>query len=99
MNDACGCIDLVGSMNGFRIPIYVMVPRSGLVQKEVVEVHVLEIPLVVKSSNGRYILAGIVSWGVVVDESSYCGEPNRPGVYTRISKFKSWIKYVIAKFT
>lgn len=56
-------------------------------------------PLVVKSSNGRYILAGIVSWGVVVDESSYCGEPNSPGVYTRISKFKSWINYVIAKFT
>ena len=80
-------------MNGFRIPIYVLVPRSGLVQKEVVEVHVLEIPLVVKSSNGRYILAGIVSWG------RGCGKPNRPGVYTRISKFKSWIKYVIAKFT
>ena len=50
-------------------------------------------PLVVKSSNGRYILAGIVSW------SYGCGEPNSPGVYTRISKFKSWIKQAIAKFT
>ena len=42
-------------------------------------------PLVVKSRNGRYNLAGIISWGIG------CGDRNRPGVYTRISEFKNWI--------
>jgi secreted trypsin-like serine protease len=42
-------------------------------------------PLVVKSENGRYVLAGIISWGIG------CGDKNRPGVYTRISEFRSWI--------
>ena len=42
-------------------------------------------PLVVKSSNGRFRLAGIISWGIG------CGDRNRPGVYTRISEFKDWI--------
>lgn len=43
-------------------------------------------PLVVKSQNGRYMLAGVISWGIG------CGDRNRPGVYTRITEFKSWIK-------
>ena len=43
-------------------------------------------PLVVKSSNGRYMLAGVISWGIG------CGDRNRPGVYTRITEFRSWIK-------
>jgi len=42
-------------------------------------------PLVVKGRTGRYELAGIISWGIG------CGDRNRPGVYTRISEFKSWI--------
>ena len=42
-------------------------------------------PLVVKSNGGRYILAGITSWG------DGCGRPNRPGVYTNVSKLTSWI--------
>ena len=42
-------------------------------------------PLVVKGRNGRYELAGIISWGIG------CGDRNRPGVYTRISEFKNWI--------
>lgn len=46
-------------------------------------------PLVVKGKNGRWQLAGIISWGIG------CGDRNRPGVYTRISEFRSWIRNVI----
>lgn len=42
-------------------------------------------PMVIKGQNGRYELAGVISWGIG------CGDRNRPGVYTRISEFKDWI--------
>ncbi|XP_030591277.1 transmembrane protease serine 9-like [Archocentrus centrarchus] len=41
-------------------------------------------PLVSKQ-NGRWIQAGIVSFG------EGCAEPNFPGVYTRVSRYQTWI--------
>ena len=43
-------------------------------------------PLVIESMEGKFELVGITSWG------KGCGEPNQPGVYTRVSSFLSWIE-------
>ena len=40
----------------------------------------------IESTEGKFELVGITSWG------KGCGEPNQPGVYTRVSSFLSWIE-------
>jgi secreted trypsin-like serine protease len=46
-------------------------------------------PMSVKKENGRYNLAGIISWGIG------CAKRNQPGVMTRIAYFKDWINTII----
>uniref|UniRef100_A0A3P9MD82 Peptidase S1 domain-containing protein n=1 Tax=Oryzias latipes TaxID=8090 RepID=A0A3P9MD82_ORYLA len=46
-------------------------------------------PLVIKQNN-RWIQAGVVSFGIG------CAEPNFPGVYTRVSRYQTWINTQIS---
>ncbi|XP_067301472.1 complement factor I [Pseudorasbora parva] len=44
-------------------------------------------PLVCKDASGLSYVWGIVSWG------DKCGEPNYPGVYTKVAHYFDWIRF------
>jgi secreted trypsin-like serine protease len=50
-------------------------------------------PLVCAREDGRYVLAGVTSWGIG------CGQKDVPGVYAKVTSFLDWIKGVMAEFT
>ncbi len=53
-------------------------------------------PLVVPVEDGRYIQAGIVSWGLSAVSGYGCEETALFSAYTNISKFVPWLNEVIA---
>lgn len=46
-------------------------------------------PLACAGSDGRYVLGGIVSWGIG------CGTPGVPGVYVNVAYYLDWISTII----
>lgn len=42
-------------------------------------------PLMYQMPSGRWAVVGVVSWGI------RCGEPNHPGLYTRVDRYLQWI--------
>jgi len=47
-------------------------------------------PMVTPTATGEFFQTGVVSWG-----ATQCGAANLPGVYARVSFFKSWIESFI----
>lgn len=43
-------------------------------------------PLVIPRDGNIWYLIGIVSWGMD------CGKENKPGVYTKVTRYRDWIK-------
>ena len=42
-------------------------------------------PMTVRNPDGRWELAGIISWGIG------CAKRNQPGVMTNVAHFRDWI--------
>uniref|UniRef100_H2Z0J2 Peptidase S1 domain-containing protein n=1 Tax=Ciona savignyi TaxID=51511 RepID=H2Z0J2_CIOSA len=50
-------------------------------------------PLVCSDNSGKFYLQGVTSW------RAGCGEPDNPGVYTKVSEYVGWIEDRMANFT
>ncbi|XP_065296368.1 trypsin-1-like [Dermacentor albipictus] len=48
-------------------------------------------PLQCRRADGRYVLAGVTSWGV------RCAAPRQPGVFARVSTRTDWIRSVVGE--
>ena len=46
-------------------------------------------PMRGEREDGRFMLGGVISWGIG------CAERNQPGVYTRISEFRDWVNQIL----
>ena len=53
-------------------------------------------PLVVPLTDGSYIQAGVVSWGLVGNGSTTCAEDAMFSVYTKASKFVPWLNQTVS---